>query len=99
MVQALAETVMRAILIFVFVALGATAESLEQLVDANRLDEARARLREIVSSSGHFPRTRITEAMILYKEARFLESMRVLQDLLGPEQRDPRIYKLFGLNL
>ena len=90
---------MRPFLAFVLFAITATADSLERLVDAGRLDEAREQLSEIVASAGPSLRTRVAEAMILYKERRFVESLRILQELLGPEQRDARIYKLFGLNL
>jgi predicted Zn-dependent protease len=86
------------LLAFLF-ALCAGAESLEQLVDANRLAEARLRLREVVAASGNSARTQLVEAMILYREGRHLDSMRRLQDLLGPEQRESGVYKLFGLNL
>jgi tetratricopeptide (TPR) repeat protein len=84
------------LLVFVTAAL---AESLEQLVNAGRLVEAREELQQILKTSGPSNRTRFIEAMILYKEGKFLESMRLLRDLLGPEQRDAGVYKLFGLNL
>jgi Flp pilus assembly protein TadD len=88
-----------ALLIAVICTVSAAPESLEQLVDSNRLGEARQKLGELVATSGNSPRTRFIEAMILYREGRHLDSLRILQRLLGPEQRDSGVYKLFGLNL
>ncbi|MGH9627767.1 MAG: tetratricopeptide repeat protein [Bryobacteraceae bacterium] len=77
----------------------ARSQSLEQLIDANRLMEAREALKTLVSSSGVSPKTRLLEAMILYRERRYRESLIELQHLLGPKQRDASVYNLFGLNL
>ena len=73
--------------------------TIEQLVDSNRLPEARERLKADEAATGRTPRTRLLTAMILHREKRYAESLAELQEILGSEQRDARVYKLFGLNL
>lgn len=89
----------RLLLISTIFAVADVAQSIEQLVDSNRLDDARQQLHELVRSAGRSPRTRLIEAMILYREGQHLPSMNILKDLLGPKQHDANVYKLFGLNL
>ena len=73
--------------------------TIEQLVDSNRLAEARERLKSEEAATGRTPRTLLLTAMILHREKRHVQSLDELKELVGPGQRDARVYKLFGLNL
>ncbi len=77
----------------------ATVLTLERLIDGDRLDEARAKLREEFDRHGELPRLIFLEAMILYKERQYLQSARRLERSLTSSDRDPDVYKLAGLNL
>lgn len=77
----------------------ATVLTLERLIDLGRLDEARAKLRQQVAEHGELPRLLFLEAMILYKEKQYLQSIRRLERGLTSTDRDPDVYKLAGLNL
>lgn len=76
-----------------------TEPTVEKLIDQGRLLEARARLRELLSRNGEAPRLLLFEAMILYRENRHSESLRVLERVLRLNYADPDVYKLIGLNL
>jgi tetratricopeptide (TPR) repeat protein len=73
--------------------------SAEHLIDANRLAEARRELEKLKASEGSSARVRLMEAMVLHREKRHAESLAHLKELLIPEQKDPRVLQLFGLNL
>lgn len=77
----------------------ATVLTLERLIDRGRLDEARAKLREQFVKHGELPRLLLLEAMILFKEKQYLQSIRRLERSLAMSDRDPDAYKLAGLNL
>ena len=77
-----------------------TAESrIEKLIDRGRLREAREALRERSAQAGEHPRMLLFEAMILYKEKHYLESIRKLERSLSLNYGDPDVFKLIGLNL
>lgn len=75
------------------------AGALERLIDHGRLDEARATLRQHLAEHGERPRLLFLDAMLLYKEKQYLESLRTLDRSLALSDRDPDVYKLAGLNL
>ena len=76
-----------------------TALTLERLIDLGRLDDAREKLREQFAKQGERPRLLFLEAMILYREKQYLQSVRALERSLALSDRDPDVYKLAGLNL
>jgi tetratricopeptide (TPR) repeat protein len=76
-----------------------TALTIERLIDLGRLDDARERLREQFAKHGERPRLLFLEAMILYREKQYLQSIRRLERSLALSDRDPDVYKLAGLNL
>lgn len=76
-----------------------TALSVEKLIDAGRLQEARAKLREQKAKEGERPRLLLFEAMILYRERQYHESLGKLEHLISLNDSDPDVYKLIGLNL
>jgi tetratricopeptide (TPR) repeat protein len=76
-----------------------TALTLERLIDLGRLDDAREKLREQFAKEGERPRLVFLEAMILYREKEYLQSVRRLERSLALSDRDPDVYKLAGLNL
>jgi tetratricopeptide (TPR) repeat protein len=76
-----------------------TALTLERLIDLGRLDDAREKLREQFAKQGERPRLLFLEAMILYREKQYLQSVRTLERSLALSDRDPDVYKLAGLNL
>jgi Flp pilus assembly protein TadD len=73
--------------------------SIEKLIDGGRLQEAREKLREQFTKEGERHRLLLFEAMILYKEKQYLESIRKLERVLSLHDGDPDAYKLIGLNL
>jgi len=76
-----------------------TALTLERLIDLGQLDDARAKLREQFAKQGERPRLLFLEAMILYREKQYLQSVQRLERSLALSDRDPDVYKLAGLNL
>jgi tetratricopeptide (TPR) repeat protein len=76
-----------------------TELTIEKLIDLGRLQEAREKLREQFAKEGEHPRTLLFEAMILYKEKQYVESIRKLERSLALYDSDPDVYKLIGLNL
>lgn len=79
---------------------GAVAEpAIERLIDQGRLPEARAKLREQFAREGERPRLLLFEAMILYREQQYLESIRKLERSLSLHDGDADVHKLVGLNL
>lgn len=76
-----------------------TALAVERLIDLGRLDDAREKLREQFAMQGEQPRLLFLEAMILYKDKQYLQSVRRLERSLTLSDRDPDAYKLAGLNL
>jgi tetratricopeptide (TPR) repeat protein len=77
----------------------ATESTIEKLIDRGRLQEAREKLREQSAKEGEQPRMLLFEAMILYKENQYVESIRKLERSLALYDSDPDVYKLIGLNL
>jgi tetratricopeptide (TPR) repeat protein len=75
------------------------APTIERLIDQGRLPEARAKLREQFAKEGERPRLLLFEAMILYREQQYLDSIRKLDRVLNLDDADPDVYKLAGLNL
>jgi len=61
--------------------------------------EAQEKLREQSAKQGEHPRALLFEAMTLYKEKQYVESIRKLERSLALNDRDPDVYKLIGLNL
>lgn len=77
----------------------ATGLTIEKLIDLGRLPEAREKLREQFAKEGERPRLVLFEAMILYREKQYIESIRKLERVLSLHDSDPDVYKLIGLNL
>lgn len=73
--------------------------TIERLIDQGRLPEARAKLRERFAKEGERPRLLLFEAMILYREQQYLDSLRKLERRLSLHDGDADVYKLVGLNL
>jgi Flp pilus assembly protein TadD len=65
----------------------------------SRLQEAQEKLREQSVKQGEHPRALLFEAMTLYKEKQYVESVRKLERSLALNERDPDVHKLIGLNL
>ena len=73
--------------------------TIERLIDQGRLDEARVKMREQSAAHGVSPRLLFLEAMVLYQEGQYIESVRQLERSLALSDRDPDVHKLVGLNL
>lgn len=71
----------------------------EKLIDLGRLQEAREKLLERIAKEGESPRLILFEAMILYREKQYVESIRKLERVLSLHDGDADVYKLIGLNL
>lgn len=73
--------------------------TIERLIDQGRLPEARAKLHEQIAKAGERPRLLLFEAMILYRENHYQDSLQKLERALSLNDNDPDVYKLIGLNL
>jgi tetratricopeptide (TPR) repeat protein len=69
-----------------------------KLVDAGDLTAARRMLGEEVAARGENYQTIFLAAKILFREHKYLESLKVLERLLALNQRDPEAYKLVASN-
>jgi tetratricopeptide (TPR) repeat protein len=72
--------------------------SISRLIQRGRLKEARERLRDQIASKGESHETLYLEAKILFKEKKFMESLKVLERCLSMEQHDPEVYMLIASN-
>jgi len=72
---------------------------IEKLISSGQLREARERLNEEIATQGETYKSLYLEALILFKENRFNESLRKLERSLALEKRDPEPHKLTGLIL
>lgn len=73
-------------------------QTIEHLIDSGKLLEARESLREHVARSGETYKSFYLEALILFKENQFLESLKKLERSIILEKRDPAVHRLAGLN-
>src|SRR5262245_36003752 len=73
-------------------------QSIKQLVDTDRLQEARERLKQEVASRGESGETLYLEGTILFKEKSFAESLKAAERSLALGLRDAEVYKLVAFN-
>ena len=73
--------------------------SIEDLINQDRLAEARDRLQALRSEQAPSARTLLLEAMLLHKEGKYLDSLRQTQAALEADPRNSDCHKIFGLNL
>jgi tetratricopeptide (TPR) repeat protein len=73
-------------------------QAVERLIESGKLLEARESLREQVARLGETYKSFYLEALILFKENQFLESLKRLERSISLEKRDPAVHKLAGLN-
>ena len=71
---------------------------IENLIDADRLQEARKRLMQETGSRGEDYRTAYLEAKILFKEKRFHDSLNKLESSLALGGHHSEVYKLMASN-
>ncbi len=69
-----------------------------RLIEVNRLQEARARLKELTAAGGENYKTLYCEAVILFRENRPSESLKVLERAFVTQKNDPDLYLLAGMN-
>jgi tetratricopeptide (TPR) repeat protein len=72
--------------------------TIEGLIEAGRLLEARARLREMVAAGGESPLSLYLEARILFRERKFAESISQLERSIRLDWRNPEAHKLLASN-
>jgi tetratricopeptide (TPR) repeat protein len=72
---------------------------IEGLIDSGQLQEARQKLKEDVATSGETHQSLYLEALILFKENKFMESLQKLERCITLDKRDPAAHKLAGLDL
>jgi superkiller protein 3 len=73
--------------------------SIEDLINQDRLAEARDRLQALRSEQAPNARTLLLEAMLLHKEGKYVDSLRRTQAALEADPRNSDCHKIFGLNL
>jgi tetratricopeptide (TPR) repeat protein len=72
--------------------------AIETLIESGKFPEARESLKERVARSGETYKSFYLEALILFKENEFLESLKRLERSVNLEKRDPAVLMLAGLN-
>ncbi len=78
---------------------GSPEQSIDQLVDLGRIEEARERLRDCMAMEGKTARTLLIRATILYREERYEAALRDLRESFSLNESDPDVHKLMGLCL
>jgi tetratricopeptide (TPR) repeat protein len=73
-------------------------QTIQNLIDRGRLQEAEQKLKEEIAAGGETHKTLYLEALILFKEKRFMKSLEKLERSFSLEKRDPEVQKLAGLN-
>ncbi len=73
-------------------------QAVEHLIESGKLSEAHESLKEHVVKSGETYKSFYLEALILFRENQFLESLKKLERSISLEKRDPAVHKLAGLN-
>jgi tetratricopeptide (TPR) repeat protein len=73
--------------------------SIEDLINQDRLAEARDLLQALRSEQAPNARTLLLEAMLLHKEGKYVDSLRQTQAALEADPRNSDCHKIFGLNL
>ena len=71
---------------------------LDRLIDTNQLPQARAKLREQVAVGGENYKTLYYEALILFKEGQYSQSLKTLERAFAAQKYDPDLYFLAGLD-
>jgi tetratricopeptide (TPR) repeat protein len=83
----------------------ATNTQIDRLIETGKLREAQERLGSIIKTTGESPSTMLLEARLLFKQQRFIESIKKLETLLAAtggsslKSLDAEAHKLMGLNL
>src|SRR5262249_53106478 len=73
-------------------------QPIENLIALGKLSEARQGISERVTASGESPQSLYFEALILFKENKFFDSLKKLEKSLRFEKRDPAVHRLAGLD-
>jgi tetratricopeptide (TPR) repeat protein len=71
---------------------------LNRLIDANQLQVARTKLKERVALGGENYKTLYYQALILFKEGQYSQSLKILERSFATQKYDPDLYFLAGLN-
>jgi len=72
---------------------------IERLISSGELQQAREKLNEEIRGRGETYKSLYFEALILFKENRFMESLQKLERSLALERQHPEAHKLTGLIL
>ena len=78
---------------------GSPDQSIEQLVDQGRIEEARERLRERMAAEGKTARTLLIRATISYREELYEKALQDLRRSFALNENAPEVHKLMGLCL
>jgi superkiller protein 3 len=73
-------------------------QPIENLIELGKLAEARQGINERVTALGESQQSLYFEALILFKENKFLDSLKKLETSLRIEKRDPAVNRLAGLD-
>ncbi|HVN80039.1 MAG TPA: tetratricopeptide repeat protein [Terriglobia bacterium] len=71
---------------------------LNRLIDANQLQQAETELRQRVASGGENYKTLYYQALILFKQGQFSQSLKTLERSFVTQKYDPDLYFLAGLD-
>ncbi len=73
-------------------------QEVDRLMKANRLEEARDRLDQVIRAHGESYGTLFTQAQLLFREQKYADSLKVIERCLVLNQQDPEAYKLAASN-
>ena len=73
-------------------------QSIQKLIDSNRLQEAQELLKHEVVARGETAETVFLEGVIRFKQKRFMESLKAAERSLALGLRDSEVYKLVAFN-
>ncbi len=79
-------------------AVGAQLQEIGKLIDAGKIELARARLKDTVASHGANSETWFLEARLLFNERQFNESLKMLERSFALNKGDANVYLLSGQN-
>ena len=78
---------------------GTPSKTIEELIDADQLEEAQQRLEQDVAAGGRTARNLLRWGMILYRQERYEEALSELRLSFSLNEKDPDVHKLLGLSL
>ena len=78
---------------------GTPSKTIEELIEAGQLVDARQRLEQRFATEGRTARNLLLWGMILYRQEKYQEALSELRQSFSLNEKDPDLHKLMGLSL